>query len=132
MRIMAILRAIDPAGNLVSMTCTGAITMTDIRDAFLEMLDDPAFRPGANMLWDFRTIEKGAATEEEIVDLVSMVKENQPRRGSGYKVALLADKDLFYGLTRMYQAYSGSLPFEVMAFRSMDEASQWLAETAAD
>ena len=61
-----------------------------------------------------------------------MIKENQEKRGSNYKVALIVDKELYYGLTRMFQAYSDILPFEVMSFSTKDDAYRWLDETNSD
>ena len=131
---MPIARNIDSKRNLVTLTCKGAIEKGSIRAAFYEMLDDPEFRPGANVLWDFRDIHQAVApSEQQIVDFVTMVKENQTRRGSNYKVAMIIDKDLHYGLIRMFQAYSDSdaLPLEVMLFRTKDDAYKWFDETNA-
>lgn len=129
---MPITRIIDNARNLVSLTCSGKLVKGDIRAAFLEMLDDPAFRQGANILWDFSDAQAHPPTEEEIYDFATMVKGNQARRGSGYKVAMVVNNDLYYGLIRMYQAYSGDLPFELMIFHSMDEAANWLHGTTGE
>ena len=130
---MPIVRNIDGKRNLVTLTCSGAIAKGSIRAAFCEMLDDPVFRPGANILWDFRDIQGVAPSEQQIIDFVTMVKESQTRRGSNYKVAMIVDKDLHYGLIRMFQAYSDSeaLPLEVMLFRTKDDAYRWLDETNA-
>ena len=127
---MPIHRDIDSASNLVTHTCSCTITKEDIQAAYLGMLEDPAFLKGINILWDFRNADVVAPSEEEIFNFAAMVKESQPRRGSGYKVAMVADKDLYYGLSRMYQAYSGALPFELMVFRSLDDALGWVRQTA--
>ena len=129
---MPIVRNIDSKRNLVTLTCSGTIPKGSIRAAFLEMLDDPAFRLGANILWDFRDIQAAGPSEQQIVDFVTMVKENQTKRGSNYKVAMVVDKDLHHGLIRMFQAYSDTiLPLEVMSFRTKDDACRWLDETNA-
>jgi len=60
---MPIHRDIDSPGNLVTHTCTGAITKEDIQAAYLGMLEDPAFRKGTNILWDFRKADVAAPTE---------------------------------------------------------------------
>ena len=125
---MPIHRSIDTESNLVTLVCSGTLKKGAIKTAFLEMLNDPAFQPGTNVLWDFRGIEAEAPSEKAIVSFSAMVKENQARRGSGYKVAMIVDRELYFGLIRMYQAYSGELPFDLMIFRSMKEASRWLAE----
>lgn len=128
---MPIHRSIDNKSNLVTLVCSGTLIKGSIKAAFLEMLDDPEFRPGANVLWDFRGIQAEPPREQDILMFAAMVRENQARRGSGYKVAMIVDKDLYYGLIRMYQAYSDELPSDVKIFRSMEEASEWLAEKKA-
>jgi hypothetical protein len=129
---MPILRSFDNKRNLVTLACSGAIAKGGIREAYCEMLDDPAFRPGANILWDFRGARGEPPSEQQIIDYVAMVKENQMKRGSNYKVAMIVDKDLHYGLIRMFQAYADTLPFEVMSFSTEDDAYRWLDETNSD
>jgi hypothetical protein len=126
---MPILRNVDIKRNLVTLTCRGAIPKGSIRAAFFGMLADPLFKTGMNVLWDFRDAQGVAPSEQQIMDFVTMVKENQMRRGSNYKVALLVDKDLYYGLTRMFQAYADTLPSEVMSFSTKDDANSWLDES---
>ncbi len=127
---MPIIRNIDNKKNLVTLTCSGVLPKGSIREAFIKMLDDPAFRPGANILWDFRNIQAVGPSEQQIIDFVTMVKENQMRRGSNYKVAMIVDNDLYHGLIRMFQAHSDTLlPLDVMSFRTEDDAYRWLDET---
>ena len=76
---MPITRNIDNKKNLVTLTCSGVLPKGSIREAFIKMLDDPAFRPGANILWDFRDIQAVGPSEQQIIDFVTMVKENQMR-----------------------------------------------------
>ena len=93
------------------------------------MLDDPDFRPGTDILWNFSSAVVVPPSEEDIFDFTDMVQKSRAKRGSEYKVAMVADKELYYGLLRMYQAYSGPLPIELMVFRSLPEAMHWLKET---
>jgi len=48
----------------------------------------------------------------------------------GGKTAVVAPKDLVYGLARMFQIMSDTddFPFETRVFRSYEEAEQWLLE----
>ena len=69
---MPILRSIDIKRNLVTLTCSGAIEKGGIRTAFFEMLDDPAFRQGANVLWDFRDAQGVAPSENSKYSILSL------------------------------------------------------------
>jgi hypothetical protein len=46
----------------------------------------------------------------------------------GCKAAIVAPKDLEFGVGRITQSFGQNeqLPYPIMAFRSMDEAKQWL------
>ena len=43
-------------------------------------------------------------------------------------VAWFADNDLFYGLSRMFEALVGNTNWETMVFRSRNEAVEWIRE----
>jgi len=61
--------------------------------------------------------------------LYSMVQKLGFSRQGG-KTAVVAPKDLVYGLARMFQIMSDTddFPFETRVFRSYEEAEQWLLE----
>jgi hypothetical protein len=42
------------------------------------------------------------------------------------KVAVVAPKDLSFGLARMYQVFANSVPWNFVVFRAMDAALAWL------
>jgi len=46
--------------------------------------------------------------------------------GSGSKMALVATRDEFFGLSRMYATLREDSPVEVKVMRSLREAEQWL------
>ena len=45
-------------------------------------------------------------------------------------VSLVADSDLAYGLSRMYETLVSNTPWEVVVFRSREEAMQWITGRA--
>jgi len=97
-----------------------------IKQALQGIVEDPRFRRGADMLWDFSNARGLNPTGDAIQDLVRFVGSLKEKRGSGYHVALVTQGDLEYGFARMYEAYAESLPFSVKVFRERDEATQWL------
>jgi hypothetical protein len=42
------------------------------------------------------------------------------------RVAVVAPKDLSFGLARMYDAFADSIPWNFVVFRAMDAALAWL------
>lgn len=43
-------------------------------------------------------------------------------------IAIVANSDLIYGLSRMWEAHSYSSPFQSMVFRNIKDAEKWIAE----
>jgi hypothetical protein len=46
--------------------------------------------------------------------------------GTPYRVAVIADKDVIYGLARVYEAFRDANPGEIRTFRAREEAEAWL------
>jgi hypothetical protein len=59
--------------------------------------------------------------------IISLVKSYGNKRPKG-KTALVSNKDLDFGLSRVSEAYANieNLPWEIRSFRSMDEALKWI------
>ena len=128
---MPIRSEFDPVTGLVTLTVAGHVDGVGIKEALQGVVDDPRFRSGADILWDFRQATGQDPSGGGIQDLVSFVASIKDRRGTGYRVALVASGDLEYGFARMYEAYAEHLPFELMVFRDLDEARRWLNEKAS-
>ncbi len=43
-------------------------------------------------------------------------------------IAVVGEKDVIFGLARMWEAFSYSSPFETKVFRKMEDAQQWIRE----
>ena len=76
------------------------------------------------ILWDFRSCVLGFGPKE-LKELSHFVIENRERR-TYRKVAFVIEKDLHFGLLRIYKTYVGDMPFEVKAFREIELAKEWL------
>ena len=43
-------------------------------------------------------------------------------------IAVVGEKDVIFGLARMWEAFSYDSPFETMVFRKIEDAQQWIRE----
>ena len=43
-------------------------------------------------------------------------------------IAVVGEKDVIFGLARMWEAFSYDSPLETMVFRKMEDAQQWVRE----
>jgi len=116
---------IHPEVNLVVHTATGQLEVADIRDAFDRMLEDPKFRPGMNTLWDLREALV-YSTPDKLQELVTHVALSREKRGSRYRLAILAKDSVLLMLADIFRALASPLAFQVRICREFDEAWDWL------
>lgn len=126
---MAITARFDTGSGLVTVTAEGEVNGAMIKEALQAVIEDQRFKRGSDMLWDFSGARGQDPTGEGIQDLVRFVGTIREKRGSGYRVALVAGGDLEYGFARMYEAYAEHLPFSLKVFRELDEARRWIDST---
>lgn len=85
--------------------------------------------PTANVLWDLVDTSAIKITSDQLQQLVDFQPRYEGKRPSG-KTAFAANKDLQFGLSRVFQAHSriSEAPYPVGVFRSKQEAINWLDE----
>jgi hypothetical protein len=112
---------IDKARNLVVLTGTGTVTVTEFRELQKRGRADRDFDPSRPILLDLAAADLREWTSAEVRALAA--------GGVNVRRAILVAGDLSYGLGRMLQAESGMLGQEnVRVFRERDgaEALAWV------
>ena len=95
-------------------------------EARKRMFEDPAFRPGLNVLLDLRRADMEEAKNESIPEGAQKF-EDHARRIGHIRFAVVAESDLTYGLSRAWGAWLSSAGFvDVNVFREMTPAREWL------
>ena len=111
---------IDLERRRVVTTWEGDVTLAENRN-FIEALGaDPDFDPSLDQLSDARSVTT-AVPSDRLADLA-----RSQVFGSGSRRAIVVDSDLVFGVSRMYQAYTGQGGPEVRVFRDLEEANSWL------
>ena len=82
-------------------------------------------------LWDFRGC-KSDLSYEKIDKIRQYVAVHYDPNWSHTKTAIVADKDLIYGLSRTYEMMTDNIPTEVNIFRNMEDAQNWLRESSSE
>jgi hypothetical protein len=123
---MPIVNSIDHDKALTIHTVTGEPLFEEIIAAVKQFYES---KPTKNVLWDLRKaslVHVSYAELRKILDYVSPMAEKR----AGGKTALVGTKDLEFAMSRTFKTFSeiGNLPFQVEAFRSIEEANQWLDE----
>ncbi len=120
------LKYLDGGGSLL--VGTGTLTGREILSAINAVHEtEEKTRAIVFQIGDFRLVEK--------VDISSMdIRRISERDIRTSKInpqlitAVVAGKDVVFGLSRMWQAYSDNPSTITSVFRSMDEAEQWVKE----
>jgi hypothetical protein len=102
----------------------GNVDVAEIRHAFDEMVRLPGFQEGISLVADFRDT-MSPLTGEEVQDLAYYAKQNDADWGVT-KWALLASRDLTFGLARMYSSLTADYKVTTSVFRDAKKADDWL------
>jgi len=121
---------IDPNSGVIVHAVSGDISPDDLLRALDGIVDHPLYQLGSDALWDFSGAVVSNFEGKVLRNLVRGVRERLATRGKGFKVALVAPRDIDYGLARMYEAYASELPILLSVFRSSGDAWDWLSREA--
>ncbi len=116
---------VDPDTGIAYCSATGELTRDEILAVIEQVYRDPNYRESRRTIWNLVEATP-AVSAEDLRAVVDYVKAHRPA-GAG-KTAIVAAKDLAYGLSRMYEVMTGEQPFETRVFRDSELAHQWLLE----
>ena len=107
-------------------TFTGLIGDRELFDAYSTLVNEATYDPSLDDLIDLRAVTHMGVTGAGLHRLIAMYDQ---RDSDGYstRAAIVAPTDVLYGVARMFQTLRGDeTPDEIVVFRSMDDALQWL------
>lgn len=119
----------DPRGFVLITASDNPAAETELA-VYQEMMADPAFHPGIDILLDNRARSTGADSAH--VKKMSRHTNNSSAELQGCRCAIVVENDVEYGMARMYDLISDSNPLRVRVFRVMKEAEDWLASDAEE
>ena len=123
---MSVETVINKDKNLVSHTVTDTISLSILVETISKTLKNTDYHSGMNALWHFHDLSELNISSEDLKSVAEYASKNIDEAGKHYKLALVAEEDLPYGLTRAYEAWCSGRPVTINNFRSLDDASKWL------
>jgi len=106
----------------------GIVTGSDIKEINDIIYESPEnIEKIAYQLGDFRDVTDVFISNSEIEELAIQDKKAYEINPNMF-IALVGTKDLIFGLSRMWKAFTNDSPFETMVFRKMEDAQQWIKE----
>lgn len=117
---------IDQSRNLIVQTVTGDFTLQQFIKTFKKTINHPDFKSGMNVLWDFSDASLASTETDDIHQMIQFIRFHIDKRGTNFKLAIVARGKLEFGLSRMYQAYGEILPFDKKVFYDLQQAVNWI------
>ena len=113
----------DPVTRLVNITYEDPVTVKDWTDALLTLTADPAYEPGFNFLVDRRN---ASTPTRDFADAVAtFVRKHRAKFGNA-KVAIVVSDIAAFGMARMQEMLNEAAEIETRAFKSEQDAREWL------
>jgi hypothetical protein len=115
---------IDEEKNMAYIKLSGLLSKKIILSAFDLTVSDRRYKNGMGRLWDFRDADLSSLEAETITEMAQYSLRFPPGIND-VKVAFATDRDVEYGLTRMFEIASEAMT-PIQVFRTMDEAEKWM------
>ena len=121
---MPISSEIDLDKDIKIFTASGKLTFDEAMLEIKKFYDQPT----KNVMWDLRNVSDVKLSTEEVIEMAGLDQRTESSSRIDGKTAIVASQDLIFGLGRMFQSLSefNAVPFDVMIFRSINEAQDWL------
>lgn len=123
---MSVNTMINKEQNLILHTVTEYLDMSLLVETISNTLINSDYQPGMNAIWHFHDIKKMNLSSEDLMFVAEFAGKNIDKNGKHYRLALVAEEDLAFGLTRVYEAWSSGRPVTINNFRDLDDALKWV------
>jgi predicted amino acid dehydrogenase len=85
-----------------------------------------AFIKGMNAIWDLTQADVSNISTHDIMDLIKHIQKGFDKRGTDFKVAIVAPGDLSYGVSKIFEGHGTELPVSIRVMRNRKEADVWI------
>jgi len=123
---MPITRRDCPEQKVVIVAHVGPVSDAEFIAFYQQFFHSDHFDPSQNLLVDLREADSSPRSSRMLRRLAKLVFESYRDLTTRTKVAVVAPRDLSFGLARMYAAFSDAVPWDFTVFRAIDAARAWL------
>jgi len=125
---MPIRVSVDETRGLVEMAVAGELTKSEL----VKTMDRYFREPYSTLplgLFDLSDVTFMDISGDSVRDAARRAAQHVDSRLEGGKLAIVAPRDVLFGMARMYEILRADSPVEVQVFRGRDEAESWLGIT---
>jgi len=112
--------------NLVVCRQVGNIDDQEFLGAYRSLFESGRFDPTMDLVVDLRRADSSNRSQEAIQEFAGYLKKWMQKTDKRSRVAVIAPRDVSFGLARMYEAYADSAHKDFTVFRDEDTAVEWL------
>ena len=123
---MPIESQVIPEHDLAVFMHIGRVPDDEFLSFYRDFFEGAAFKPPMNILVDLRETSSSSRSVEALLSFSGLMESKLSDITESTKVAVVAPKDRWFGLARMYKILSSSINWNFVVFRAMDAALAWL------
>ena len=112
--------------KLMILVHRGIVTDEEFLLFYKTLYEDTRIDKSFDLLVDLRQTQSASRSAEALNEFAEFIRNQFLNTTARPKVAVVAPKDISFGLARMYEAVSVDAPLEFAVFRTTDEALSWL------
>jgi hypothetical protein len=117
---------VRPEHNLAVLVHVGTIPDEEFLAYYKALYKSDTLHPAMNLLVDLREADSRPRSSKVLRQLAEFMQATHSETRARPKVAVVAPKDLSFGLAKMYGAFADAVPWDFVAFRATDAALAWL------
>lgn len=115
-----------PEENLVICVHKGDRPDDEFLAACKGMYEHDLYNISMNRLIDFRQALSGSRSASALEQMAAFVNTQFAKTDAHPKVAVIAPVDVSFGISRMYEVFTDTVPWDLVVFRAIDAALAWL------
>jgi hypothetical protein len=112
--------------RLVVIIHVGVVPDDEFLASYEGLFGDDRYDKTFNLLVDLRRADSAVRSQQALRQFADFAQGQYTDADETTKVAVVAPKDVSFGLARMYEVFSHNVPWEFVVFRSADAALAWL------
>ena len=113
---------IEPETGMAIATCSGILRVSDAKEGATALWKTPGWS-GRSVVWDFREAQFDVSSSDA-QNIARFILTHQPATPPS-KVAFVTQRDLDFGMARVFDAYRADPRTAFQVFRDHEEAICW-------
>ena len=110
--------------DILLVTVEGELSLDDLDRFMNDITRSTEFPPDIKSIWDTQKATFASYNTGYVEKYIS-IRKKYPERGNA-RIAVVADKDLSFGMARKFEMLSDILPQRMEVFRDFSKAEEWL------